>query len=224
MVDTRRENAASATGPRVPRAGRRGKDRARRAGLAIVPVLLALAPPDGDGRPPTGAIDAGRSRVEVDVSRSGLLSAFGHDHRITAPISSGQVRSEGGPRAEIAFDARSLRVADGGLSDSDREKVQAAMEGPDVLDAERYPEVAFRSAVIEAAGPDRWKVEGSLTLHGQTRTVRADVSLSAGRYRGSVAFKLTDFGIRPPVVAGGTVRVRDEVRIVFEVAVEDPGA
>jgi polyisoprenoid-binding protein YceI len=192
--------------------------------LAVIPTLaFALAAPD-DGPPPTGAIDAAHSRVEVDVSRSGLLSAFGHDHRITAPITSGQVRSQGGPRAEIAFDARSLRVADGGLSDSDREKVQATMEGPDVLDAERYPEIAFRSAAIEGAGADHWTVEGSLTLHGQTRTVRGDVSLAGGRYRGSAVFKLTDFGIRPPVVAGGTVHVRDEVRIVFDVAVEEPGA
>jgi polyisoprenoid-binding protein YceI len=187
----------------------------RWAALAAVPALtLALA-----GRPPVGTIDSGRSQVEVDVSRSGLLAAFGHDHRIVAPISSGQVRAEGGPRVEIAFDARSLRVADGGLSDSDREKVQATMEGPDVLDAARYPEIAFHSTAVEAGSAGRWSVSGSLRLHGQARPVRAEVSLSDGRYRGTAVFRLTDFGIRPPAVAGGTVRVRDEVRIAFDVAI-----
>lgn len=193
--------------------------------LAAVPVLsLALAEPGPDGRPPTGAIDPARSTVEVAVSRSGLLSAFGHDHRIAAPISSGEVRSEGGPRTEIVFDARSLRVEDAGLSESDREKIQATMEGPEVLDAARHPEVVFRSTAIEASGPGRWTVSGALTLHGETRPVRAEVSLAERRYRGSVAIRLTDFGIRPPAVAGGTVRVRDEVRIVFDVAVVEPGA
>jgi len=200
--------------------------RGRRAAmLAALPALaLGFAEPVAGGGPPTGPIDAARSRVEVDVSRSGLLSAFGHDHRITAPVSSGSVRSEGGPQTEIAFDARSLRVADDGLSDSDREKVRTTMEGPDVLDAEHHPEIIFRSTAIEAAGANRWSVSGSLILRGQTHPVSGEVSLSERRYRGSAAFKLTDFGIRPPAVAGGTVRVRDEVRIVFDVAVEETGS
>lgn len=194
------------------------------AALVFLPAFaLGLAEPGPEGRPPTGAIDAARSSVEVAVSRSGLLSAFGHDHRITAPIASGEVRSEGGPRTEFTFGARSLRVADSDLSDADREKVQSTMTGPEVLDAARYPEIVFRSTSIDAAGAGRWSVSGTLTLHGETRPVRAEVSLSNRHYRGSTAFKLTDFGIRPPVVAGGTVRVRDEVRIVFDVAVEEPG-
>jgi polyisoprenoid-binding protein YceI len=195
------------------------------AALLFLPVFaLRLAGPVADDRPPTGAIDPARSTVEVSVSRSGLLSAFGHDHRIAAPISSGEVRSEGGPRVEIAFGARSLRVEDAELSDSDRQKVQATMEGPEVLDAARHPDVVFRSTSVENSGAGRWQVLGELTLHGETRPVRAEVSLSDRRYRGSVAIRLTDFGIRPPVVAGGTVRVRDEVRIVFEIAVEKPGS
>jgi polyisoprenoid-binding protein YceI len=204
---------------------RRGAADFRCAALALVPALaLWAADPGPDGRPPTGTIDLAHSQVEVAVGRSGLLSAFGHDHRILAPVSSGRVRSQGGPAVEIAFDARSLRVADAGLSDPDREKVQATMKGPDVLDAEKYPEIVFRSSAIEAAGTGRWSVSGSLTLRGETRPVRAEVSQSGRRYRGHAAFPLTDFGIRPPVVAGGTVRVRDEVRIVFDVAVEEPGA
>ena len=197
----------------------------RCAVLVAAPALALLrADPASDGRPPTGDVDAGRSEVEVDVARSGLLAAFGHGHRIIAPVSTGRVLAENGPRAEIEFDARSLRVADAGLSDADREKIQATMEGPEVLDAGRYPEIAFRSTAVEAEGTGRWSVAGSLTLHGATRPVRAEVTLVDRRYRGSVGFRLTDFGIHPPAVAGGAVRVRDEVRIVFEVAVREPGA
>jgi len=201
-----------------------------RTAVGLLGILaLRFADPCADSRYPTGAIDPSASTVEVQVSRSGLLSALGHDHRIVAPVVSGHVLCRESPRAEIAFDARSLRVADGGLSDPDRERVQATMEGPEVLDAARYPDVVFRSTAIDAAGDGRWSVTGSLTLHGETHDVRGEVSLSDGRYRGSTTFRLTSFGIRPPVVAGGTVRVRDEVRIVFDVVVRgatstEPGA
>jgi len=204
--------------------GRRTAAVVRRTVLAELPVFaLALADPSTDARPPVGPLDPARSSVEVQVSRSGLLAAFGHDHRIAAPIASGRVQSEGGPRVELVFDARSLRVVDADLSESDREKVRAAMEGADVLDAGHYPEIVFRSEAIEAAGEGRWSVAGTLTLHGETRPIRAEVALVDRRYRGSALFRLTDFGIRPPVVGGGTVRVRDEVRIVFDVVIAEAG-
>jgi polyisoprenoid-binding protein YceI len=194
----------------------------RRPTLAALPVLaLALADPDTDARPRVGPIDVARSTVQVEVSPSGLLSPLGHDHRISAPIASGTVQSEGGPRVELVFDARALRVADANLSDADRERVQTTMEGAEVLDAARYPEIDFRSGAIEAAGAGRWSVAGTLTLHGETRPVKGEVVLAGGRYRGSAAFRLSDFGIRPPVAGAGTVRVRDAVRIVFDVAVAE---
>jgi len=195
---------------------------ARRAALAAAAVL-ALAFADGD-RPPEGAVDPDSSSVEVQVSRSGVFSIFGHDHRIVAPVSAGTVTSEGGPRVELAFDARSLRVVDADLADRDRRKVQATMEGPEVLDADRYPDIIFRSTGVDAVDNGRWSVEGTLTVHGETHLVLADVALSGGRYRGSAAFKLSDFAIRPPKVAGGAVQVRDEVRIVFDVSVASAGS
>jgi hypothetical protein len=43
------------------------------------------------------------------------------------------------------------------------------------------------------------------------------VTLKGEHYRGAATLKQTDFGITPVTVAGGTVKVKDEVKIEFEV-------
>ena len=91
------------------------------------------------------------------------------------------------------------------------------MLGPEVLDAERHPEIAFRSTAAEPAGAGSWKVQGNLTLHGQTRTVVVEVREEGGHYVGTSRFKQTEFGIQPVKVAGGSIRVKDEIRIEFNI-------
>jgi hypothetical protein len=43
------------------------------------------------------------------------------------------------------------------------------------------------------------------------------VGREQGRYRGSARFRQTEFGITPVTVAGGTIKVKDEVRVEFEI-------
>jgi hypothetical protein len=40
----------------------------------------------------------------------------------------------------------------------------------------------------------------------------------SGRYRGEVVIKRRDFGIEPIKVAGGAVKVKDDIRVQFEIA------
>ena len=61
-------------------------------------------------------------------------------------------------------------------------------------------------------------MRGTLELHGQSRPVSLKVTCASESYRGSARLKQTDFGIKPVTVAGGTVRVKDEVRVEFEIA------
>lgn len=200
------------------REGPRGR-RAGPAALAAAALLLGVLPPCPAARAQELGIDVGRSVVKVEVLRAGLLSIFGHDHIIAAPLAEGRLRTAGGPEVDLRFDARALRVLDPDLAPEKRAEVQKTMEGPQVLDAERYPEIRFRSTAVEPKGANLWSVRGTLTLHGKTRPLGMDVALREGRYRGSVTLRQTDFGITPVRVAGGTVRVRDEVRVAFEIAV-----
>ena len=92
------------------------------------------------------------------------------------------------------------------------------MLGPEVLDAARSPDIVFASASIAPSGGDRWQVTGLLTIRGQGRTVTFPAAWLEGRYRGDVAIKQHDFGIEPIKVAGGAVKVKDELRIRFDIA------
>jgi len=145
-----------------------------------------------------------------------MLSAFGHDHLIDAPIASGMVDTTA-KRVELRVNSAALRVRDPKASESDHAAIQKTMAGPEVLDVARYPEIVFQSISAESAGPAAWRLRGNLSLHGQTHAVTVDVSEKDGHYAGSAVFKQTDFGMKPVRAAGGTVRVKDEMRIEFEI-------
>jgi hypothetical protein len=164
-------------------------------------------------------IDNTRSMVTIHVSRSGLLSAFGHDHEIATRISRGYIEYPENPSVELWIDARGLRVMDSDSSAKDRTEVQKTMEGPEVLDVHGFPEIHFRStAASRQSGGNRWSVRGQLDLHGQSRPVVLEVSETDGSFQGTATLKMRDYGINPPAAAGGSVKVKDEIRLDFKVA------
>jgi polyisoprenoid-binding protein YceI len=166
-----------------------------------------------------GSIDSAHSSLQIHVSKTGFFSAFAHNHEVEAPIESGAVTASDPPSVELHVDARKLHVLDPEVSADTRAEVQKTMLGPQVLDAERYPEIRFHSTAVDSQGTDRWLVSGNLELHGQTQSIAVDVTLKNGVYRGSAILKQTKFGITPVTVAGGTVKVKDDLKIEFQIAV-----
>jgi polyisoprenoid-binding protein YceI len=185
------------------------------AGAFLFVCLLGSMPLLAQGH----TIDAQKSFLRVHVHRTGFFSAFGHDHEIEAPIAGGTVNESNNPSVELHLDAAKLRVIDRDASASDRNAVQKTMEGPEVLDVARYPEIRFHSTRIEKQRADEWTVEGELNLHGQARPIRVRVTKKDGKFRGSAIVSQRDFGMKPVSVAGGTVKVKNEVKIEFEIAV-----
>ena len=165
---------------------------------------------------PAKEIDTQKSTMTVRVFKSGLFSAFGHDHEISAPIQQGTV-SETDRSVELVVDARQMRVMDKDVSEKDRAEIQETMLGPKVLDTAQFPEIRFHSTSVERAGEGRWTVHGDLTLHGQTRPAKVEVEGEGGHYQGTAELKQTDFGIEPVSGGGGAVKVKDEVRVEFEI-------
>jgi polyisoprenoid-binding protein YceI len=108
-------------------------------------------------------------------------------------------------------------VLDPGISAKERGQIQSTMLGSAVLNSSKYPEITFRSTQVQPAGPDAWNIQGELTLHGETHVVPVQVRGMGAHYVGSSRFKQTEFGIQPVKVAGGMVRVKDEVRIDFDI-------
>jgi polyisoprenoid-binding protein YceI len=101
-----------------------------------------------------------------------------------------------------------------------RAQVQMRMLGAEVLDAGRFPEIRFDSEAVERAAPDGWLVHGQLSLHGQTRRLAISVKRDQGHYKGSVTLKQTDFGITPISIAGGAVKVKDELNVEFDIVAQ----
>ena len=181
--------------------------------VAALVGISAAARAEAETRP----IDTEHSTLTVFVYKSGLFSAFADNHVISAPIASGSIAEDAPLAIELVVRSANLRVLDPNLSPERRAEVQARMLGAEVLDVTRFSDITFASTAIDPAGADRWKVAGRLTIHGQTRLITFSVVQLNGKYRGEVLIKQRDFGIEPIKVAGGTVKVKDELKIQFEI-------
>lgn len=161
-------------------------------------------------------IDSDKSVLTVRVFKTGLFSAFGHDHEIRAPIEQGSF-TEGSPFVDLVVDARKMRVVEQDISDKDRAEIQQTMLGPTVLDSGQFPQIHFRSTQVDRLGDGKWLVHGDLTVHGQTRQVQVQVEGGNGHYRGTAELKQKDFGITPPSGGGGTVKTKNELKVEFDI-------
>jgi polyisoprenoid-binding protein YceI len=161
-------------------------------------------------------IDAAKSTITVRVYKAGMLAAFGHDHEITAPVAAGTV-DENARKVELRVKSATLRVRDPNASEKDRDEIQKTMLGPQVLDVAKYAEISFRATSAESSGSQSWTVHGELTLHGQSHPVTVEVREQGSKYTGTSRFLQTEFGMTPVKVAGGTVKVKDEVQIEFDI-------
>jgi polyisoprenoid-binding protein YceI len=75
------------------------------------------------------------------------------------------------------------------------------LRGPDFLNAAAYPEMVFTGSRAEATGPRTGRIEGTLTLLGQSRPVTLDVTWNkSGRYPLGLG------GVFPPYVTGISAR------------------
>ncbi len=162
------------------------------------------------------AIDTAHSMVTVRVYKTGLFSGLAHNHIVKAPIASGTVDTAQRTVA-LSFNAADLKISDTEGSESEHQEIEATMKGPKVLDVAQFPVISFTSKQVEIVNPQMYRVVGDLKLHGTNREIRIPVTFSDGSYKGSVSLKQTDFGITPMKVAGGTVRVKDEIEISFEI-------
>ena len=91
------------------------------------------------------------------------------------------------------------------------------MVGPEVLDVREFPEIHFRSTAVRQSGGNRWAVRGNLELHGQSRPVALEITETDGQFSGTATLKIRDYGISPPAVAGGSVKVKNEIKLDFKV-------
>jgi polyisoprenoid-binding protein YceI len=175
------------------------------------------------------SIDGMRSKVQINVYKEGVFKAFGHDHLVAAKELSGQVQFDpekiDQSAVRLKIPTKSITVIDPGESEKDRQDVQATMEGEKVLDVAKFPEITFASSKVTAARktPAGWEVtlSGKLKLHGVEKPVNFPLRVNAEanelRGEGEVSILQTDYGITPVKVGGGSVKVKDKLKITFNI-------
>jgi len=182
--------------------------------IAAATIGGAIAAPASE---PDPLIDTSQSAITVHVFKTGLFRSFADNHEIRAAVKSGFIKNTLPVRANIVVDARDLRVLDPDATPKDREHARVRMLGPEVLNVNRFPEIRFESISGERTKSGEWIVHGQLTLHGQSRPMVTTIIEDQGHYRGAMTLRQTDYGITPISVAGGTVKVRDELKIDFDI-------
>lgn len=173
--------------------------------------------------------DPAHSRFTVQVFATGLLSFAGHDPVFAVRDFSGELwfdpDSPNGFRVELAVRADSLELA-GNASPSDRAEIETRMRR-DVLDVTTYPEIRFRGTEVTGSRLDEkqfgLRVTGTLSLHGVANPHRVDARLTVFgdgvRLAGESAVRQSAHAIRPVTALGGTIRLKDDVRVSFDLAV-----
>jgi polyisoprenoid-binding protein YceI len=194
----------------------RGSDRIWATMTFVTCALAILSSTVAQRMGHARAIDVRDSKVIVQVFKTSVFSAFGDNHEVEAPISEGFV-DEGASRVTFAIESQRMKVLDPDLSPDKRRQVQERMLGPEVLDVTHFPQIKFESTTVEQASPRHLLVHGRLSLHGVTRPLIVNVQTENGRYVGEATLKQRDFGITPISIAGGSVKVKDELRIKFDI-------
>jgi polyisoprenoid-binding protein YceI len=171
-------------------------------------------------------VDPKASRFTVQAFASGILSAMGHNPKIGIRTFSGEVdfnaeAIEGGA-LRLTVQSASLAVQDG-ISDKDRREMERLMK-EDVLEVAKYPEIRYEAKTIAVSRVDgslySATLNGNLSLHGVTLplpiTARIATFGELLRTSGEFTLRQSEYQIKPVSVAGGALKLKDEVKFSFE--------
>ena len=129
----------------------------------------------------------------------------------------------GSASMELTIMAASLAVSDD-VKESDRREIEQTMR-TEVLEVDKHPEITFKSGDVTGAAPGpgsfRVVIEGTLTLRGLShpQQIEAQVNITGDRLsaNGQCRVRQSDYGIKPVSVVGGTIKLKDEIDLSFDI-------
>jgi polyisoprenoid-binding protein YceI len=169
-------------------------------------------------------LDAGASQLTVQAFAEGLAGIADHRPQFSVREFSAELEFdpdelEGGALRLVAK-AGSLEIMDE-VSQKDRKAIEGIIS--EVLNPQLYPKVVFRSSRVVCSRVDvsryRAEVLGMVNLHGEEneQAIQAQLILTEGSLRAHGEFRLrqSDFGLTIASVAGGLLRIKDELKFMF---------
>ena len=158
----------------------------------------------------TYKIDPNHTDVVASWSHFGFSNPIAHFGKVDGSITYDPAK----PAASKVEVTIPLAGLDSHVGDFDEH-----LKSADFFDAEKFPNITFKSTKVEAAGDKKLKVTGDLTVHGVTKPVVLDVNINkvgeqplakraAAGFDATTTLKRSEFG-----VAKYVPNVSDEIKI-----------
>ena len=172
-------------------------------------------------------IDGRASRFTVRAFATGLLARMGHNPTIGIRDLSGEMTFNPDQLEAASFriliKSTSLSVQDD-ISSKDLREMERLMND-EVLETEKFPEILYEASNISVTKMADLlysaMLNGNLNMHGVTRSqpIGTRVALLGSMLRASGDFSLnqTDYNIKLVSVAGGALKLKDELSFSFEI-------
>jgi polyisoprenoid-binding protein YceI len=133
--------------------------------LVAVAVALTLSL-SGIAQSPVWQIDPPHSSAQFAVKHMGISTVRGTFTKVSGTVHYDPADTKN-DSVDVTIDAASV--------DSRVEMRDNDLRSDHFFDVQKYPKITFKSTGVEAAGPDKLKVTGDLTMHGVTKPVTLDV-------------------------------------------------
>jgi polyisoprenoid-binding protein YceI len=136
---------------------------------ALASALLLSAPLSAVAETTPWILDASHSRIGFSVPHLVISSVAGQFKNVTGTVALDETnltKSE----VEITIETKSI--------DTSEPKRDEHLRSPDFFDVAKYPVIVFDSTKITAAGGQKYKLTGQLSMHGVTKLITLDGTIS----------------------------------------------
>ena len=163
--------------------------------------------------------DLGHSNIQFSISHMVISEVTGNFKSYEGTVLSDK---EDFSDAKINFTIKVNSI------DTHNEKRDQHLVGTDFFDAEKYPEITFKSKSLTKVSENKYKLTGDFTMHGVTKTIELDV-----KYGGTIkdpwgntkaGFKITgtinryDFGLKwNSTLETGGLMLGEELELVCNI-------
>ena len=167
-----------------------------------------------------------RSRFTVQAFATGFLAAFGHSPTFAVRDFRGAIQIDPADPRDASFEwtvqSDSLHLVDS-LKESDHQEIERTLL-EDVLEAKRFAQISYQGTQIALTrivdGWFRATLRGTMSLHGAKKPQDVDAQLRLMgeeiRLSGEFLLSQSSFGIRQTSAVGGIIKVKDQVKFVFD--------
>jgi polyisoprenoid-binding protein YceI len=165
----------------------------------------------------TWQLDPYHTQVEFSAKHLGMMTVRGHFAEVTTKADIDPDHPETA-FIDVYIEAASIRTHNPTRDDD--------LRSPNFLDVADYPTITFRSTSVDVLGKDKFRLNGDLTIKGNTRPISLDLErygefndeMMGHRiaYSARGAINRKDYGLTFNMLLDGRLVVSDVVRIEIE--------